>query len=106
MNYTITTLVLAGIAGILCHNLIKMNNINRKAKGDFSFSKYFKIERFTILLSLIVVLFASFFSQEVTELSKAGKYLAMGMFSIGFMAQSLLVTWMGKAHKMIDSDEK
>jgi len=105
MNYTTLTLILIGYSGVLCHNLIKMNTLNKKANGNFNFAQYLALEKFSILLSVIATTAAAFLSQEIAELAKAGKYLGVGMFSMGYLAQSLLVAWMGKAQKFIDKPD-
>lgn len=102
MNYTELTLIGVGCLGVLCHNLVKMNTLNKKANGKFNYAQYFSLEKFSIILSLIVVVAAGIISQEVKELANAGKYLGFGMFTVGYCAQSILITAMGKAQKTLD----
>jgi heme/copper-type cytochrome/quinol oxidase subunit 2 len=101
MNYTLPVLLVLGIFGILIHNLIKMDEINKKENGEFKFSKYLKIERFSIAISICVVIVAVIVSQEIKQLEQVGKWLGLGFIAIGYMAQSIIVKFMGKAEKVL-----
>lgn len=105
INYTQATLLAFGIAGILLHNLIKMDTLNKKEGVSFSFWKYLKMERFSILIALIIVAVAVVGSQEVRQLQLVGKWLGFGFLAIGYMGQSILIKYMGKASKAIGSDD-
>jgi len=105
INYTQAALLVFGIAGILLHNLIKLDTINKKEGPSFSFWKYLKTERFSILISLIIVAVAVVASQEIKQLELVGKWLGLGFLAIGYMGQSILVKYMGKASKAIGSDD-
>lgn len=106
INYTQATLLAFGIAGILLHNLIKLDAINKADGPSFSFWKYLKLERFSILVSLIIVAVAVIGSQEIKQFEMAGKWLGLGFLAIGYMGQSILVKYMGKVSKVIESDDK
>lgn len=105
MEYTSITLFGLGLVGVLAHNLIKMNEINRQMEGNIDLLKYFKLERFSIILSVIVVGAAVVVSNEVKELTQAGKWLGIGFIAIGYMAQSIMVALGGKAQKIIGKDD-
>jgi hypothetical protein len=105
MNYTELMLIGIGGLGILCHNLVKMNSLNKRANGNFNYAQYIALEKFSIILSIIVVIAASILSQEIKDLANAGKYLGFGMFTVGYFAQSILVTAMGKAQKHLDKKD-
>lgn len=100
MDYTFLTLTIFGLSGVLLHNLVALNKLNKKAQGNLNLSQYFKLEIFSILISIIVVLLAVFVSQEIEILYKVGNMLGLAFVSIGYMGQSLLVTFIGKASKM------
>lgn len=105
MNYTSSILVLLGLLGILLHNLVELNKINRDpTKRNFTIREYFKLEVFSILISIVVVIVALIVKFEITQLEVAGKWLGLAFMSIGYMGQSLLVFVMGKANKFIDKD--
>lgn len=106
INYTQITLFIFGFAGILLHNLIKLDAINKAKKENFSFGKYLQAERFAILISIIIVALAVMASQEIKQLAIIGKWLGFGFLAIGYMGQSLLVHYMGKASKTIGAEEK
>ena len=97
MNYTNLTLVLLGLTGILLHNLIKLNDINRANDGNVNILKYWRLERFSILISVIVVIGALIAKTEIAQLEQVGKWLGLSFVAIGYMAQSIVVKFMGKA---------
>jgi hypothetical protein len=102
MNYTLPVLMLMGCFGILLHNLVKMDEINKKSNGEFKFGPYLKLERFSIAISICVVIICVIASQEIERLHDAGKWLGLSFVAIGFMAQSILIKYMGKAEKVIN----
>jgi heme/copper-type cytochrome/quinol oxidase subunit 2 len=106
MTYTNTILVLLGVLGILLHNLVELNKINRDpAKATFTLKEYFKLEVYSILISLIVVIVAAIIKVEITQLEIAGKWLGLAFLAIGYMGQSLLIFVMGKANKVVDENK-
>jgi len=54
MNYTPLVLLALNAFGILIHNLVKMDEINKKSVGNFKLTEYLKIEKFSIILSMCV----------------------------------------------------
>lgn len=106
MNYTSSILVLLGLLGILLHNLVELNKINRDpSKANFTLAQYFKLEIYSILISVVVVIVALIVKVEIRQLEFAGKWLGLAFMAIGYMGQSLLIFVMGKANKVIDKDE-
>lgn len=104
MNYTYLTLFGLGLLGVILHNLVKLNDIKKaNPDGDVNYGKYFKMEWISILISIIVVIGLVWTSQEVTELANAGKWLGLGFVAAGYLAQSLLIKFMGKAQKVLDA---
>lgn len=106
MNYTNIVLFLLGVLGILLHNLIEMNKINRANNGNINIANYLKIERFTIIISIIVVFVAILVKQEIKQVEAAGKWMGVAFVAIGYMGQSILIFAMGKAGKVIDSNKE
>ena len=106
MNYTNLTLYGLGLLGILLHNLVELNKINRKNKGTVRLGEYFKIERFSILISVIVCGVCLIIKAEITQLEQVGKWLGLAFIAIGYMGQSLLVFAMGKANKVIEKNDE
>jgi len=103
MNYTNLTLIGLGILGVLLHNLIEMNKINRAYAGNINLGQYLKLERFSIIISIIVVCVAVIIKSEIQQLEQVGKWLGVAFIAIGYMGQSLLVFTMGKASKVINN---
>jgi hypothetical protein len=100
-----STLVLFGacIIGILLHNLVKIDEINKDPnRGNFSIKKYLAMEWASIMISCLVGAAAAFFKSEIKQLDAAGNWLGLGFVAIGYMAQSVLVKFMGKASKIIE----
>ena len=96
MNYTNLVLFLLGVLGVLLHNLIEMNKINRANKGNINIGAYLKLERFTIIISFIVVFVAILVKQEIKQVEAAGKWMGLAFVAIGYMGQSLLIFVMGR----------
>ena len=67
MNYTKIGLIGLGVLGIILHCLVELNKLNKANKGDYRMAtkEYFKLEIFSLLLSLFVVIGSSFLSSEV-----------------------------------------
>lgn len=101
MTYTPYILFALGCFGILLHNLIKMDSLNRKAKGEINYVQYIKLEKFSILISVCVVFIAMIAQQEITKLNFVSNYLGLAFVAIGYMAQSIVVTYMGRAESFL-----
>lgn len=104
-NYTPLILFILGMLGVVLHNLIQLDKINRENEGNISWIKYLKLERFSILISIIVVTLAVICSQEISKLSLVGNWLGLGFIALGYMAQSLLIFFMKKASQKIENKE-
>lgn len=104
MNYTNFTLFALGLLGILLHNLVEMNKLNRNQGAKFSIRAYLRAEVFSILISVVVIGVALIIKHEIKQLEAAGKWLGLAFVSIGYMGQSLLVAIIGRAQKVIDKD--
>lgn len=101
MEYQLLTLFGCGIFGILVHNLIKIDQINRKLDGGFKFSPFMRLEWPSIVISFCVVCVALIARTEIKQLKELGNYLMLGFFAIGYMAQSIVYHFMGKAEKKL-----
>lgn len=107
MTYTFLILLAAGIAGVILHNLVKIDDINKDPnKGNFNLGSYWKREWASIFISIIIVVLCAYFQEEVKQLKAAGNWLGLGFVGLGYMAQSLFIKWMGKAQKMIGPDDE
>ena len=106
MDYTILTLGALGLFGILIHNLIKLNNLNRANNGVLNLGKYLAIEKYSILISVCVVAVALIARTEIKQLESVGKWLGLAFVTLGYMAQSIVVTFMGKAQKILDNQNQ
>lgn len=105
MNYTNITLFGLGVLGVLLHNLVELNKLNKASKGSLNIGQYFKIEVFSIAISLIVCFVAILVKSEIQQLEQVGKWLGLAFMAIGYMGQSLLIFVMGKANKVIDKED-
>lgn len=106
MNYTNAVLILLGMLGVLLHNLIELNKLNRANSGNIKIGQYLKIERFTIVISVIVVIIAVIVKQEIKQLEQVSNWLGVAFIAIGYMGQSLLIFTMGKAGKVINQNDQ
>jgi hypothetical protein len=109
-TYTKFVLFILGLAGILLHHLTKMDEINRRGNGTLNFKSYFMLERFSFVISLITVSLASYLLDRELSVYLATigwfKYLfGSFMVVVGYMGQSLLVKYMGKAGDFFKADK-
>lgn len=104
LTYTPLVLFGLGVVGILLHNLIELNKINKAKGGRASIWVYLVYERFSLAISVITVATAVYISQEIKQLEAVGKWLGLAFISIGYMGQSLLIVLMGKTEKFIGKD--
>ena len=102
ITYTGITLFALGILGVLLHNLVELNKLNKASKGNVNILQYLKMEVFSIIISVIVVIVCVITSHEIKQLEAVGKWLGLAFIAIGYMGQSLLIFFMGKAQKQID----
>ena len=103
MNYNDITLFGLGLSGVLLHSLIKINKLNKTSK--FSYREYFSNEWVTMAISTIVSIVCIICKHEVMQLEQAGRWLGLAFVAIGYMGQSILVTVMGKAEKILKTKE-
>ena len=106
MDYTHLTLFGFGLLGVLLHILVELNKLNKQPAGNFSLKGYFKLEVFSILISVIVCGVCVFCSQEIKQLQQIGNWLGLAFVAIGYMGQSLLIAFMGKAQSVVDNTIK
>lgn len=103
MEYTTLTLLACGMFGILIHNLMKLNDLNRVNDGNINFRKYLKLEVFSILISVCVIIVALIARNEIRQLREIGNWLALAFTAIGYMAQSIVIKFAGRAQKYMDN---
>lgn len=102
MNFASINLLGIGLLGILCHNLVEINKINHDPnKGCFNLAQYWAKEWAALLISFIVVIVGDIAKSEIAQLEAVGNYLLLGFFALGYMAQSILIFFMGKASDFI-----
>lgn len=106
MQYTNFLLLALGLFGIIIHNLIKIETINRNSNGNFKFLPFIKLEWPSIAISVSVVIVAIIVKSEIQKLEAVSNWLGVGFVAIGYMAQSIVYALMGKAQKIIDSENK
>ena len=106
MEYTNFILLILGFFGIFIHNLIKIDGINRQTNGNFAFKTFFKIEWTSLLISVCVVVVCLIAKNEIKQLNGVSNWLGLSFVAIGYMAQSIVYSFMGKAQKIIDDKSK
>lgn len=106
MNYTNGLLLLLGVFGVLTHCLVDINKLNHQPNINTTIKKYFKVEWAAILLSIVLVIVAVIVKKEITVLENAGKWMGIGVFAIGFMANSIITGFQNKAQKFIDNESQ
>lgn len=103
MNYTHIALLCLSFLGIILHILVELNKLNKQSKGSFTLKKYFEVEIYSILISIIVSIVCVYVSQEIKQLEQVGRWLGLAFVAIGYMGQSLLIAFMGKAQIVVDN---
>ncbi len=104
MQYKDLALLFLGVAGILLHSLVKISQLKKEGK-EFNRTKYFGDEWPTMSISFIMVVVAIYCKHEIKELDIAGNYLGLGFVTLGYMGQSLLISFIGKAQKRAGIDD-
>lgn len=102
MNYTNVMLFGLGLLGVLIHCLVKINDL--KKRGAFKAKDYFELEWANILLSAIIVVVAIICKTEIKQLEQVGNWLGLAFVAIGYMGQSILVSFLGKASKVLGTN--
>jgi hypothetical protein len=105
MNYTNLTLFGLGLLGILLHNLVELNKLNKASAGNLNIKQYLKLEKYSIFICVIVVAVSLIIKYEIKQLEAVSKWLGLAFIAIGYTGQSLLIAVIGKASKVIDKDE-
>jgi len=106
MDYTNLILFALGLFGILIHNLVKVNEINRKNNGDFKFAPFIRLEWPSISLSLCVVAVVLIAKHEVKQLEQVREWLGLFFVFTGYAAQSLVYAVLGKAEKKLKDNDQ
>jgi hypothetical protein len=106
INYTNLALFGLGLLGIILHNLVQLNKINRSQNGNVNLFQYFKMEIYSILINVIVLVCALIAKHEIKQLEEASKWLGLSFVTIGYMGQSILIFVMGKTEKKINDNNQ
>jgi hypothetical protein len=101
MTYTPLILFGLGLSGVLFHNLIKLNNINRKNKGIVNYKEYFALERFSIMISILFVGFLIVVKSEIAGVETINKWIGTAFGMAGYLAQSLIVSFTSSTETFI-----
>lgn len=102
--YTNLILFALGLFGVLIHNLIKVETINRQSEGHFDFKKFISIEWPSIAISLSVVCVCLIAKHEIQQLEEVGNWLGLAFVTIGYTSQSIVYRYLGTAEKKIKGD--
>lgn len=105
MNYTNYILLALGFFGILIHNLIKIESLNRANDGEMKWRRFFKLEWPSIALSVCVVVVCLIAKHEVKKLEAVSEWLGLSFVAIGYMAQSIVYKYLGKAEKKLNEEK-
>lgn len=104
MSYTPIILFLLGLLGIIAHNLVELDKLNKSSNCTFSIRQYFKLELFSICISIIVCFVTVLLSQEIRQIKEIGNWMGLAFFAFGYMGQSLLIFGMGKVNKIVNTE--
>lgn len=104
ISYTPLVLFGLGLLGILLHNLVELNKLNKASNCTFSIKQYLKLEVYSLIISIIVVFVAVIVTHEIKQLAGVEKWLGLAFMAIGYMGQSLLILVIGKANKIVNAE--
>jgi hypothetical protein len=104
INYTNLALFGLGILGVVLHNLVQLNKINRAQNGNVNLIQYFKLEIYSILINICALIGALVAKHEIAQLEEAGKWLGLSFVTIGYMGQSLLIWLFGRTEKKLNEN--
>lgn len=82
-------LALAMILGILTHNFMKIDKLNRANPGQFNLKTYMQLEWASMCISACVMCAALIGQALDKDLNLAGWKLALGSYCIGLASQSV-----------------
>lgn len=104
--YTNLILFALGMLGVFLHNLVSLNKINKDTNGNAKLLQYLKVEVYSILINVVIVIVAIITKEEFKELHEIGAGIGLGFVAIGYMGQSLLIWKMGRFAKAVGSDQQ
>lgn len=105
IEYTPFVLFTLGLAGIFLHNMVQLNKINKRTKGNANIGFYLKMEAYSIIIAVVLVAISIIVAQEIQSLYNAGMKIGLSFIAIGYMGQSLLVAWMGRAESVLTNKD-
>lgn len=86
---TLSLLAISGLLGILVHNFMKIDALNRANPDKFNLLSFWKVEWASIALSVCFLIAMLIARTQIQELERVGKWLSVGFFCIGLCAQSI-----------------
>ena len=93
MNMENINLLVMGLLGILIHNFMKMDDRNRAEEGNINLWKYWRIERFSIMISVSCVIAMYIYRPTDGEIQRFGDFkVSLAYLATGLAAQSF-VRW-------------
>lgn len=96
---------LFGLLGVVFHTLVELNKLNKASNCTFSIKQYFRLEMFSIAISILVSVVSAFVPSYVQQLSNVKmEYLIVPYVAIGYMGQSILIALIGKANKIVNNE--
>lgn len=107
--YSTMLLLLLALAGILTHNLNKIDDINRKTNGGFHFGPFFQMEWPSIMKSVIFVGICTVIRGELENWEpltmNAMGLKTGGLFALlGYFSQSIMYKLNGKSESFNKPD--
>jgi hypothetical protein len=101
-QYTILILTAFSLLGIALHNLVKLDSLNRANNGTVNLVRYWKLERFSILISMCLMSVAIFARVEIMQATTFSKWVGLGFTTCAYMAQSIVIAVGGRTQKYLD----
>lgn len=97
--------LMTGISGILCHLLFDLDHLNTKARGKLNIAGYFRLERFSLLLTFTMLITAAYFHElffkAVNHYYDFDGYALGAYWLLGLFGQTIMVKIIGKGKQYL-----
>ena len=94
-----------GVLGVLLHNLVQLNKVNHATDGHANLAKYWMLEKYSILIAVLMIVASVIILEELDQVKNFAEWKGTGFIAIGYMGQSLLIWFMGKAGNKVGKDD-
>lgn len=95
-------LAVVGIAGIFAHAFKAVDERNKLQEAEYTFSMYWKKNRYSMYFVVICILVFAYYQSEWTAFEKLGNWRGLITFAMGYMGDSAFPSALGIINTVID----